>query len=56
VRVSARGPEGRLGSSDRTVQVVLPKPKPEKKPKPKRKKEPELERRGEVAGERSGLG
>ena len=34
LRVRARGPEGRLGVSHRTVRVVLPKPKPKKKPKP----------------------
>jgi hypothetical protein len=57
VRVSARGPEGRLGRSDRTVQVVLPKPKPKPKKKPKKaEKEPQLERRGELGSERSGLG
>lgn len=40
VRVSARGPEGRLGSSGRAVRVVLPKPerKPERKRKPKPQK------------------
>ncbi len=31
VQVRARGPEGRLGRSDRTVRVALPKPKPKKK-------------------------
>jgi hypothetical protein len=54
VQVNARGPEGRLGRSDRTVRVVLPKPKPEPKPKPKRKPPPE--RRGDVGAERGGLG
>jgi D-glucuronyl C5-epimerase C-terminus len=48
VQVHARGPEGRLGRSDRTVRVVLPKPKPKRKAKPKR------ERRGEAVGERAG--
>jgi hypothetical protein len=33
VRVSARGPEGRLGVSGRTVRVALPKPKPKHKPR-----------------------
>jgi hypothetical protein len=28
VRVSARGPEGRVGFADRRVRVVLPKPQP----------------------------
>ena len=31
VRVSARGPEGRLGSTGRTVRVVRPRPKPKQK-------------------------
>jgi hypothetical protein len=44
VHVSARGPEGRLGRSGRTVRVVRPKPKP----KPKKKREPRRERVGEV--------
>jgi hypothetical protein len=62
VRVSARGPEGRLGTRGRTVHVVRPKPKP--KPKqgepPKRRDEPrdakpESERRGsEPEAERRG--
>jgi hypothetical protein len=53
LQVNARGPEGRLGRSDRTVRVALPKPKP--KPKPKRK--PPRERRGDAVGaERGGLG
>jgi len=47
VQVHARGPEGRLGRSDRTVRVVLPKPK--KKPRPPRK------RQGDVGAERGGL-
>ncbi len=38
LRVRARGPEGRLGVSHRTVEVALPKPKP--KPKPERDAEP----------------
>ena len=47
VHVQARGPEGKLGSSDRTVSVVHPKPRP----KPKREaRRPRPERRGE-AGE-----
>jgi hypothetical protein len=44
VRVSARGPEGRLGSSGRTVRVVRPKPKPKKK----RERGPRRERVGDV--------
>jgi len=53
VHVDARGPEGRLGRSDRTVRVVLPKPKP--KPKPKRPRPPE--RQGAAGDEqRGGLG
>jgi len=51
VRVSARGPEGRVGVEGRSVRVVLPKPKP--KPK-KAKKRPEPERRGEVAEPEAG--
>jgi D-glucuronyl C5-epimerase-like protein len=53
VQVQARGPEGRLGRSDRTVRVVLPKPKPKKKAEPRPKKP---ERRGEAGGGRGGLG
>jgi len=54
VRVAARGPEGRLGSSGRTVRVVLPKPKPKaKKAKPDR---PRPERMGEAEEPHSGLG
>ena len=49
VRVSARGPEGRLGSSGQTVRVVRPKPKP--KPKSKR---PRPEPLGESDEPRSG--
>ncbi|HTE62226.1 MAG TPA: D-glucuronyl C5-epimerase family protein [Solirubrobacteraceae bacterium] len=45
VKVNARGPEGRLGRSGRTVRVVLPKPK--KRPK---------QRRGDVVATRGGLG
>jgi hypothetical protein len=48
VQVNARGPEGRLGRSDRTLRVVLPKPK--------KKKKPRRHRRGEVGAERGGLG
>jgi hypothetical protein len=44
VRVSARGPEGRLGSSGRSVRVVRPKPKPKKKGKQKRPRLGELEK------------
>jgi hypothetical protein len=54
VQVHARGPEGRLGSSDRTVRVVLPKPKPKKK-KDRPKRAPR-ERRGEAVGGGGGLG
>ena len=46
VHVQARGPEGRLGSSDRTVSVLQPKPKP------KRRRPPE--RLGEAGGPTSG--
>jgi hypothetical protein len=59
VRVSARGPEGRLGHADRAVRVVLPKPKPKPKPKTKPKREledPKPQRQGDVGGARSGLG
>jgi D-glucuronyl C5-epimerase-like protein len=47
VRVSARGPEGRVGTRGRTVEVVKPRPKPKKEvPPPKRREvEPEAERR-----------
>ena len=54
VRVSARGPEGKLGRADRAVRVVLPKPKT--KPKPKTPAKPKPERQGQVGGARSGLG
>jgi hypothetical protein len=56
VRVSARGPEGRLGVRGRTVRVVRPRPAPKKESKPKRR-ESKPERRGE-AGEQQlgGLG
>ena len=53
----ARGPEGRLGVSHRTVKVVHPKPKPKPKPvarkpaRPKPKPEPQGRIRG---GERAG--
>jgi hypothetical protein len=49
VQVHARGPEGKLGRSDRTVRVVLPKPKP-------KKRKPPPERRGDVGADRGGLG
>ena len=49
VQVHARGPEGRLGRSDRTVRVVLPKPKPKPKKQPRPEKPPR-ERRGEAEG------
>ncbi|HKH17374.1 MAG TPA: D-glucuronyl C5-epimerase family protein [Solirubrobacteraceae bacterium] len=53
VRVSARGPEGRIGSSGRTVRVVGPKPEPKRAQERKR---PGPERVGEVDEPRSGLG
>jgi hypothetical protein len=57
LRVRARGPEGRLGVSHRTVKVVHPKPKPKRKPearKPARPK-PEPEPQGRIqGGERAG--
>jgi D-glucuronyl C5-epimerase C-terminus len=40
VRVSARGPEGKLGVTGRAVHVTLPKPKPKPKPKSKPKSKP----------------
>jgi hypothetical protein len=43
VHVSARGPEGRLGRSGRTVRVVRPKPKPKKKREPRRERVGEVE-------------
>jgi hypothetical protein len=43
VHVSARGPEGRLGRSGRTVRVVQPKPKPKKKREPRRERVGEVE-------------
>ena len=56
LHVQARGPEGKLGISDRTVQVKLPKPKPKPEPKAKR---PERKRpqpaRGSVGGDQTGL-
>jgi hypothetical protein len=58
LRVRARGPEGRLGVSHRTVKVALPKPKP--KPKrtarpPEREPAPKPVPRGTVgSGERAG--
>ena len=51
VRVRARGPEGKVGRSQRTVRVVLPKPKPHRKRKPEPPK-----RRGDVGADRGGLG
>jgi hypothetical protein len=54
VRVSARGPEGRLGQAGQAVRVLLPKPKPKRKKQEKPK--PKFERRGEAGDERSGLG
>jgi len=59
VRVSARGPEGRLGSSGRTVRVVQPKPKPKAQARPERKpqresRRPPGERLGEAGEPRSG--
>ncbi len=55
VQVRARGPEGRLGSSDRTVRVRFPKPEPKPKHEPKRRRPPE-ERRGEIGESGSGIG
>src|SRR5215207_9610135 len=56
LHVQARGPEGRLGTSDRTVRVAFPKPKPKPKHKPQR---PERKRpapaRGSAGGDESGL-
>jgi hypothetical protein len=40
LRVRARGPEGRLGVSHRSVEVALPKPRPKPKEKPKRETAP----------------
>ena len=55
LQVRARGPEGRLGSSDRTVRVRFPKPEPKRRHEPReRRREPE--RRGEVGEHASGLG
>src|SRR5215207_2787263 len=55
LRVRARGPEGRLGVSHRSVRVVLPKPKPEpkRKAKPRQKTErtPAPAPRGTVEGD-----
>jgi hypothetical protein len=55
LHVQARGPEGRLGISNRTVRVAFPKPKPkhkaEPKPEPKRPKPAQ----GTVGGDESGL-
>jgi D-glucuronyl C5-epimerase C-terminus len=49
LQVHARGPEGKLGRSDRTVRVALPKPRKRPRVKP--------ERRGESDGPaRAGLG
>jgi hypothetical protein len=45
VRVSARGPEGRLGLSGRTVRVVRPKPKPKRRERERRERR---ERRGDA--------
>ena len=65
VRVSARGPEGRLGTRGRTVHVVRPRP-PKKKPRVERRdgerrrdterrgSEPPSERRGEAGEPESG--
>jgi len=54
LRVRARGPEGRLGVSHRTVRVVLPKPKPSGPSRPQQRREAEPERRGAV--DRRGAG
>jgi hypothetical protein len=51
VHVSARGPEGRLGSSDRTVQVVRPRPKPKRKERPERERRRQAPERLGEAGE-----
>jgi hypothetical protein len=52
VRVRARGPEGRLGRSDRTVRVALPRPEAKPKPRPKPKRSPERQGElGEAGGE-----
>jgi hypothetical protein len=61
VRVSARGPEGRVGVSGRAVRVVKPRPEPKKKPKRAERRaprpEPQPERRGEVGeSESRGIG
>src|SRR5215218_6273400 len=50
LRVRARGPEGRLGISHRTVRVVKPKPKP----KPRKQPRPRKRREGAVGEGRSG--
>ena len=58
LRVQARGPEGKLGISDRTVQVKFPKrkPKPKPKPKPRRpERKPPQPARGSVGGDQTGL-
>jgi D-glucuronyl C5-epimerase C-terminus len=64
VRVTARGPEGRVGVSGRAVRIVLPKPKPKPKPKDERRRaadperdEPKPERRGEaILAQPGGIG
>ena len=53
VRVSARGPEGRLGVEGRTVRVVRPKPKPKRKPREDAHR-PRRDRLGESDAPRSG--
>ena len=53
VRVSARGPEGRLGVDGRTVRVVQPRPKPKQKRRHESRRTPP-ERLGEADAPRSG--
>ena len=56
LQVRARGPEGRLGSSDRTVRVRFPKPEPKRRSTSRSERRREPERRGEVGESGSGLG
>jgi hypothetical protein len=53
LHVQARGPEGKLGISDRTVQVKFPKPKPKVPERPERKRPRPA--RGSVGGDQTGL-
>jgi hypothetical protein len=55
LHVQARGPEGRLGTSDRTVRVAFPKPKPKHKAEPKPERKRPKPSRGTVGGDESGL-